>query len=169
MQCDGATDLTGDLVVDFTATAEEHNMTIDNPSTSFKDQEKVKLVNLGERENYPFEGFNILDEALRKLTQLINDYSEWIVNGLLKNHTGRDCGPFVAAYAEYLSDGLQVPNDGINVGLLFKRYAALLWIYGEAKAQMPYATDVKNPRRPKSNFVAPNEEQLVHIDLIFIT
>ncbi|PHT37930.1 hypothetical protein CQW23_21503 [Capsicum baccatum] len=25
-----------------------------------------------------------------------------------------DCGPFVVAYAEYLSDGLQVPNDGID-------------------------------------------------------
>ncbi|PHT53040.1 hypothetical protein CQW23_07502 [Capsicum baccatum] len=37
-----------------------------------------------------------------------------------------DCGLFVAAYAEYLSDGLQVPNDGLDAGLLRKRYAALL-------------------------------------------
>ncbi|PHT55024.1 hypothetical protein CQW23_03510 [Capsicum baccatum] len=37
-----------------------------------------------------------------------------------------DCGPFVAAYAEYLSDGLQVPNYGLDAGLLRKRYAALL-------------------------------------------
>ncbi|PHT51747.1 hypothetical protein CQW23_06209 [Capsicum baccatum] len=35
-----------------------------------------------------------------------------------------DCGPFVAAYIEYLSDGLQVPNDGLDAGLLRKRYAA---------------------------------------------
>ncbi|PHT70865.1 hypothetical protein T459_25969 [Capsicum annuum] len=41
-----------------------------------------------------------------------------------------DCGPFVAAYAEYLSDGLQVPNDGLDAGLLRKRYATLLWKYG---------------------------------------
>ncbi|KAF3636414.1 hypothetical protein T459_02270 [Capsicum annuum] len=45
-----------------------------------------------------------------------------------------DCGPFVATYGEYLSDGLQVTNDGLDVGLLRKRYAALLWKYGEAKA-----------------------------------
>ncbi|KAF3672545.1 putative protein EIN4-like [Capsicum annuum] len=57
-----------------------------------------------------------------------------------------DCGPFVAAYAEYLSDGLQVPNDGLDAGLLRKRYTALLWKYGEAKAQKPYATDIKDPR-----------------------
>ncbi|PHT92190.1 hypothetical protein T459_00072 [Capsicum annuum] len=176
--------------VDVTATAEEHNMTVDNPSTASKDEEKVEPVSLGERKNYPFEGFNISDEAPKKLTQLINDYSEWIADGLLKHHAGRrhfessseiqklakilptyldmsgfldqkvrtdwstieayrdkmanpfdvqyvdgiaqqtigslDCGPFVAAYAEYLSDGLQVPNDGLDAGLLRKRYATLL-------------------------------------------
>ncbi|PHT56772.1 hypothetical protein CQW23_05258 [Capsicum baccatum] len=74
------------------------------------------------------------------------------------------CGPFVAAYAEYLSDGLQVPNDGLDAGLLRKRYAALLWKYGEAKAQKSYATDVKDPRQPKPNSIALDEEQLVHID-----
>ncbi|PHT42512.1 hypothetical protein CQW23_16537 [Capsicum baccatum] len=75
-----------------------------------------------------------------------------------------DCSPFVAAYVEYLSDELQVPNDGLNAGLLHKRYAALLWKYGEAKAQKPYTIDVKDPRRPKPNFIALDEEQLVHID-----
>ncbi|PHU29003.1 hypothetical protein BC332_01096 [Capsicum chinense] len=264
--------------VDVAATAEEHNMTVDNPSTASKDEEKVEPVSLGERKNYPFEGFNISDEAPKKLTTLINDYSEWIADGLLNHHASRycqqhpkvsrneecliniikgfsisaglpwhlvddvyipmnygdefhwvfavvvlqerrirvydsmslkrhfgpsseiqnlakilptyldmsvffdqkvctdwttieeywdkvanpfdvqyvdgiaqqtigsqDCGPFVAAYAEYLSDGLQVLNNGLDVGLLFKRYAALLWKYGEAKAQKPYATNVKDP------------------------
>ncbi|PHT79103.1 hypothetical protein T459_17155 [Capsicum annuum] len=283
--------------VDVTATAEVHNITVYNPSNASKDEEKVKLISLGEWKNYSIEGFNISDEASKKLTQLINDYSEWIVNGLLKHHAGRycqqqsevfrneecliniikgfsisiglpwhlvdevyipincgdeihwvlaiiilkekrirvydlmsrrrrsgpsseiqklakilptyldmsdfldqnvrtdwltieayrdkmanpfnvqyvdgisqqtigslDCGPFVAAYAEYLSDGLQVPNDRLDVGLLRKIYAALLWKYGEAKAQKLYATDVKDSHRPKLNFVAPDEEQLVHID-----
>ncbi|KAF3657970.1 putative protein EIN4-like [Capsicum annuum] len=214
--------------VDVTATAEENNMTVDNPSTASKDEEKVEPVSLGERKNYPFEGFNISDEALKKLIQLINDYSEWIADGLLKHHAGRrrsrpsseiqkldkilptyldvsgfldqkvrtdwsmieayrdkmdnpfdvqyvdgiaqqtigslDCGPFVAAYAEYLSDGLQVLNDGLDAELLCKRYAALLWKYGETKAQKPYATDVKDPRRPKPNSIALDEEQLIHID-----
>ncbi|KAF3672645.1 putative protein EIN4-like [Capsicum annuum] len=259
------------------STDEDYNMIVDNPSAASKDEEKVEPVSLEERKNYPFEGFNILDEAPKKLIQLINDYSEWIVNGLLKHHTGRyttgnclykvyinnaydkycqqlpevfrneecliniikdfsisaglpwhlvdevyipincgdefhwvlavvvlkerrirvydsmlrrrrsgpsfeiqklakilptyldmsdfldqkirtnwstieayqekmanpfdvqyvdgiaqqtigslDCGPFVTAYAEYLTDGLQVPNDGLDAGLLRKRYAALL-------------------------------------------
>ncbi|PHT38880.1 hypothetical protein CQW23_22453 [Capsicum baccatum] len=253
--------------VDVTATTKENSMTVDNPSTASKDEEKVEPVILGERKNFPFEGFNISDEAPKKLIQLINDYLEWIADGLLKHHAGRyyqqqpevsrneecliniikgfsipaslpwnlvdevyipincgdefhwvlavvvlkerhirvydsmsrrrrsgpsseiqklaktlptyldmsgfldqkvrtdwDCGPFVSDYAEYLSDGLQVLNDGLDAGLLRKRYVALLWKYGEAKAQKPYATDVKDPRRPKPNFIALDEEQLVHID-----
>ncbi|PHT32380.1 hypothetical protein CQW23_28717 [Capsicum baccatum] len=65
----------------------------------------------------------------------------------------KDCSPFVAANAEYLSDGLQLPNNGIDAELLCKRYVALLCKYGEVKAQKSYATDVKDPRRPKPNFV----------------
>ncbi|PHT94344.1 hypothetical protein T459_02226 [Capsicum annuum] len=59
---------------------------------------------------------------------------------------------------KYLSDGFQVPNNGLDVGLLCKRYVALLWKYGEAKAQKSYASDIK------PDFIAPNEEQLVHIE-----
>ncbi|PHU00818.1 hypothetical protein BC332_30605 [Capsicum chinense] len=142
MQCDGATDLTDDLVVkkscfakcldlseennarfqkkmvDVTATAEDDNMKVDNPSTASKDEEKVKP-------------------------------------GLLS---------FCCRLCRVLSDGLQVPNDGLDAGLLRKRYAALLWKYGEAKAQKPYATNVKDPQRPKPNSIALDEEQLVHID-----
>ncbi|KAF3667780.1 hypothetical protein FXO37_09851 [Capsicum annuum] len=135
-----------DVDVTVEATTEEHNITVDNPSTASKEEEKVEPVSSGEQKNYPFEGLNISDEAPIKLTQLINDYSEWVVDGLLKHHVGRDCGPFVAAYTEYLSDGLQVPNDELDARLLRKRYVALLWKYREAKAQKPYASDIKDPR-----------------------
>ncbi|KAF3648849.1 hypothetical protein FXO38_17960 [Capsicum annuum] len=81
--------------------------------------------------------------------------------GIIKH---RDCSLFVAAYAEYLSDGFQVPNDGIDAGLLRKRYDDLLWKYGEAKAQKPYASDIKDPRQPQLNSITPDEKQLVHIE-----
>ncbi|PHT50144.1 hypothetical protein CQW23_09891 [Capsicum baccatum] len=86
------------------ATTEEHNITVYNPSTASKKEEKVKPVSLRERKNYPFEGFNISDEALKKLTQLINDYSKWIANGLLKHHVGSYCQqqPKVFRNEEYL-------------------------------------------------------------------
>ncbi|KAF3657482.1 hypothetical protein FXO37_14910 [Capsicum annuum] len=127
MQCDGATDLTGDFVVDVTveATAKQHNITVDNPSIASMGKEKVVPCHFGRTEELPFEGFNISYEAPKKLTKLINDYSKWIFNGLSKHHFGRNCGLFVVAYAEYLSDGLQVPNDGLDIRLLLKRYDAL--------------------------------------------
>ncbi|KAF3665648.1 hypothetical protein FXO37_10940 [Capsicum annuum] len=95
------------------ATVEEHNITVDSPSTASKYEEKVVPVSLGERKNYPFGG---------------------------------DCGHFVAIYAEYLSNGLQVLNDGLDARLLHKRYAALLWKYREAEAQKPFAINVKDQR-----------------------
>ncbi|PHT44785.1 hypothetical protein CQW23_13943 [Capsicum baccatum] len=96
---------------------------------------------------------------------MANPFDVQYVNEIAQHTIGiLNYGPFVAAYAECLSDRLQVPNDGLDAGLLRKRYAALLWKYGQAKAQKPHATDVKDPRRPKPNSVALNEEQLVHID-----
>ncbi|PHU04690.1 hypothetical protein BC332_25512 [Capsicum chinense] len=44
-------------------TAEQYNITVDNPSTAFMEEEKVDPIILKERKNYPFEGFNISDEA----------------------------------------------------------------------------------------------------------
>ncbi|PHU14016.1 hypothetical protein BC332_15221 [Capsicum chinense] len=155
-----------DIKVDVTieATAEEHNITIDNPSTASKEKVKVEPVSSEERNNYPFEGFNISSEAPKKLTQLINDYSEWIGDGLLKHHADRNYDLFITAYTEYLSDGLQVPNDELDAGLIRKRSTVLLWKYREAKVQNPYTSDIKDPRRPKSNFTASDEEKLIHIE-----
>ncbi|PHT33747.1 hypothetical protein CQW23_25547 [Capsicum baccatum] len=97
--------------------------------------------------------------------KMVNPFDVQYVEGISQQTIGSlDCDPFVATYVEYLSDGLQVPNDGLDAGLLYKRYATLLWKYGEAKAQKSYTRDIKDPRQPKSNFVAPDEEQLVHIE-----
>ncbi|KAM3356477.1 hypothetical protein P3S68_023191 [Capsicum galapagoense] len=77
-----------------------------------------------------------LDQKVRTDWSMIEAYRDKIV----------DYGLFIVAYAEYLSDGLQVPNNGLGAGLLHKRYAALLWKYGDAKAQKSYASDIKDPR-----------------------
>ncbi|PHT40092.1 hypothetical protein CQW23_18946 [Capsicum baccatum] len=95
---------------------------------------------------------------IQKLAKILPTYLD--MSGFLdqKVRTDWDCGPFVATYVEYLSNGLQVPNDGLDTGLLRKRYAALLWKYEEAKVRKLYATGVKDPRRPKPNSVAPDEK-----------
>ncbi|PHU22805.1 hypothetical protein BC332_07912 [Capsicum chinense] len=58
VQCARATEEQHELKkVDVTATAEEHNMTVDNPSTASQYEEKVEPVSLGEQKNYPFERY----------------------------------------------------------------------------------------------------------------
>ncbi|PHT59439.1 hypothetical protein CQW23_01802 [Capsicum baccatum] len=185
--------------VDVTATAEEHNITVDNPSTASKDEEKVEpvLVAVVLKERH-IRVYDLMSRRrhfgpsseIQKLVKILptyldmsgfldqNIHTDWstieayrgkmanpfavqYVDGIAQQTIGSlDCGPFVAAYAKYLSDGLQVPNDGLDARLLHKRYAALLWKYGEAKAQKPYATDVKDPGRPKSKSVAPMKNNL---------
>ncbi|PHT45561.1 hypothetical protein CQW23_14719 [Capsicum baccatum] len=94
-----------------------------------------------------------------------NLFNVQYVKGIAQQTTGiLDYGLFIAAYAEYLSDRLQVSNDGLDAGLLHKRYVSPLWKYGEAKDQKSYSNDIKDLRRPKPNSIAPDEERLIHID-----
>ncbi|KAF3633190.1 hypothetical protein T459_02652 [Capsicum annuum] len=169
--------------VDVTATTEEHNITVDNPSTASKDEKKycqqqpeffrneecliniIKgfgiptglpwhlvdkvhiTINCGDEFHWVLafivlkeRHIRVYDSMLRrrrsrpsfeiqKLAKILPTYLD--MSGFLYQ---KDYGSFVASYVEYLSDGLQVPNDGLDVGLLYKRYTALLWKYGEAKA-----------------------------------
>ncbi|PHT26509.1 hypothetical protein CQW23_33879 [Capsicum baccatum] len=97
--------------------------------------------------------------------KISNPFDIQYVEGIAQQIIGSlSCGPFVSACVEYLSDGLHVPNDRLDAGLLSKRYSSLLWKYGEEKAQKPYASDIKDPRRPKPNSITPDEEELIHID-----
>ncbi|KAF3659412.1 hypothetical protein FXO38_12649 [Capsicum annuum] len=50
-----------------------------------------------------------------------NPFDVQYVEGVAQQTIGSlNCGPFVAPYVEYLSDGLQVPNDGLYAELLCK-------------------------------------------------
>ncbi|PHT30828.1 hypothetical protein CQW23_27165 [Capsicum baccatum] len=132
VQCARATEEQHELnKVDITTTAKECNMTVDNPSTASKIVEPVR-TDLSTIEAYRDKMANLF--AL----QYVDRIGQQTIGSL-------DCGPFVSSYAEYLTDGLQVPNDGLDSVLLRKTYAALLLKYGEVKAQKPYATDVKDP------------------------
>ncbi|PHT72933.1 hypothetical protein T459_23718 [Capsicum annuum] len=91
------------------ATAEKYNITVDNPSTASKEEEKVEPM------------IEVYQD------KMANPFDVQYVEGIAQQTIGiLDCGPFVAAYTEYLSDGLQVPNDGLDARLLRKRYDALL-------------------------------------------
>ncbi|PHT55376.1 hypothetical protein CQW23_03862 [Capsicum baccatum] len=85
-------------------------------------------------------------EAYRDKTERLYELQDMDYLFFLKR---RDCGLFVAAYAEYLSYELQIPNDGLDARLFHQIYASLLWKYREAKAQKLCASNIKDPRGPK--------------------
>ncbi|PHT73424.1 hypothetical protein T459_24209 [Capsicum annuum] len=82
-----------------------------------------------------------LDQKVRTDWSMIEAYRDKMgnlfdvqyVEGVSQQTIGSlDCVLFVAAYARYLSDGLQVPNDGLNFELLHKIY---LLFYGNTEKQ----------------------------------
>ncbi|PHT78987.1 hypothetical protein T459_17039 [Capsicum annuum] len=150
----------------------KHNGMINaiNALTAFvKGMTSNRGVILSKRISYPYTPLEIKvrtdwSTIEAYLDKMGNPFDVQYIEGIAQQTiSSLNCGPFVTSYPEYLSDGLQVPNDGLDIGLLHKRYVALLWKYGEVKAQNPYASDTKYPRRPKPNSVIPDEEQLFHI------
>ncbi|PHT65770.1 hypothetical protein T459_30195 [Capsicum annuum] len=112
------------------STTEEHT-TIDNPSTTSKDKEKrrggsspsfeiVKMAKI--LPTYPdISGF--LDQKIRtdwSTIEIYQDkmgnpfYVEYVEGISQQSSDSLNYGIFVDAYAEYLSNGLQVPNDGLE-------------------------------------------------------
>ncbi|KAF3618582.1 putative protein EIN4-like [Capsicum annuum] len=62
-----------------------------------------------------------------------------------------DCGVFVCAYAEILSEEQQVHSCGFDATSQRARYASLLWHYGVEKANEGYRSDNGDPSRPMNS------------------
>ncbi|KAK4737385.1 hypothetical protein R3W88_001082 [Solanum pinnatisectum] len=63
----------------------------------------------------------------------------------ISQQASNNCGLFIAAYTEFLSDELQVPSDGISSETLRMRYASLLWNYEILKARSGYVSNNEDP------------------------
>ena len=71
-----------------------------------------------------------------------------LLNFLIDDISCRDCRLFVVAYAEFLSNVLEVPPCGISVDTLRMRYASLLWNYEILKPRSGYVSYNEDPQRP---------------------
>ncbi|KAF3678561.1 hypothetical protein FXO38_03191 [Capsicum annuum] len=80
----------------------------------------------------------------------------------LNEHSFENCGAFVAGYAEYLSEGMNVSSDDFEAEYHQMRYATLLQKYGIQKAQKDYVSKNDDPpRRPRSrNIRIPGENEI---------
>ncbi|PHT98274.1 hypothetical protein BC332_32794 [Capsicum chinense] len=117
--------------------------------SSYKGKESATVNFL---RKHPFDGCLISDEMPMGL---IEEYCDWIVEGLLKFHEKKDCGVFVAAYAEFLSDEMQIPSSTLDAEYIRKRYVTLLWNYGVKKAKKIYSSDHDDPPRVRPFYVPP--------------
>ncbi|PHT32018.1 hypothetical protein CQW23_28355 [Capsicum baccatum] len=80
----------------------------------------------------------------------------------LNEHPFEDCGVFVAGYAEYLSEGMNVPSDGFEAEYHRMHYATLLRKYGIQKVQKGYVSENDDPSRPRSrNIRISGENEIV--------
>ncbi|WMV23904.1 hypothetical protein MTR67_017289 [Solanum verrucosum] len=75
-----------------------------------------------------------------------------------------DCGMYVVAYDEYLSDRIPVPKISFRSDNLRARYGALLWQYGTEKAKARYVSENDDPTRPRSHSKKPAQEDVVKVD-----
>ncbi|KAH0734313.1 hypothetical protein KY285_010020 [Solanum tuberosum] len=75
-----------------------------------------------------------------------------------------DCGTYVAAFAEFLSDEIKVPSIPFQSEYLRSRYATLLWKYGTDKANAGYVSQNDDPIRLKAASIILPDDELFNVD-----
>ncbi|XP_047264168.1 uncharacterized protein LOC107866431 [Capsicum annuum] len=70
-----------------------------------------------------------------------------------------------AAYAEYLSDGHQIPSSEFDPEMYRTRYTSLLWGYGLNKASNEYVDDNQDPPRPKRTFIPSEDTEMIDVEM----
>ncbi|PHU24508.1 hypothetical protein BC332_09615 [Capsicum chinense] len=81
-----------------------------------------------------------------------------------KDRTNWNCGLFVAAYAEFLSDRHQISSSEFDWKKHRTRYASLLWDYGVNKACTGYVSDNQDPPRPKRTFIRSEYTKMIDVE-----
>ncbi|PHT69057.1 hypothetical protein T459_28544 [Capsicum annuum] len=114
------------------------------------------------KQKFTFDGFLISNDMPRGV---IEEYKQWVEEGLLKFHAKKDCGAFVAGYAEYISERMSVPSVDFESEYHRMRYASLLQNYDIRKANKGYLSENDDPPRPRTKTLPnPNEYEIVSIE-----
>ncbi|PHT60275.1 hypothetical protein CQW23_02638 [Capsicum baccatum] len=101
---------------------------------------------------------------ITRQTGLVNEISfdvDYVQNIPQQASDSLDCGIFVCAYAEILSEGLQVHSCGFDAASQRARYASLLWHYGVEKENEGYTSDNGDPPRPRKGVIEEIEANAI--------
>ncbi|KAG5622782.1 hypothetical protein H5410_008000 [Solanum commersonii] len=72
-------------------------------------------------------------------------------------------GLYVATFAEFLSDQINMPQDGFLLEYLCNRYATLLWRYDIDKANDGYISENDDSPKLMGQSTPPLEEDLIYV------
>ncbi|KAM3378477.1 hypothetical protein P3S68_010890 [Capsicum galapagoense] len=89
-------------------------------------------------------------------TDLVNEIPfdvDYVQNIPQQASDSLDCGVFVYAYAEILSEGLQVHSCGFDATSQRARYTSLLWHYRVEKANEGYMSDNGDTPLPRKSII----------------
>ncbi|PHU22675.1 hypothetical protein BC332_07782 [Capsicum chinense] len=115
-----------------------------------------------------FEKKDRTDWSLLDADKKITDqhvFDVHIVDGIVQQSSGMlDCGLFVVAYAEFLSDRHQIPSSKFDLKKYRTRYTSLLWDYGMNKACTRYVRDNQDPPRPKRTFLRSEDTEMIDVE-----
>ncbi|XP_055807056.1 uncharacterized protein LOC129875859 [Solanum dulcamara] len=103
------------------------------------------------------------DKSIGNMLEPHHPFAVEYVEGIAQQGSDSlDCGVFLAICAEYLSDGVSIPNTGLNAKFFHSRYVALLWRYGCQKAMNGYVSDNDDPKKPRRD-ISPSQGELIDV------
>ncbi|PHT42591.1 hypothetical protein CQW23_16616 [Capsicum baccatum] len=107
--------------------------------------------------------WSFLDAYKKKMDQHVFDVH--IIDGIIQQSSDTlDCGLFVAAYTEFLSDRHQILSSKFDPKKQRTRYTSLLWDYGVNKACTGYVSDNQDPPRPKRTFIRSEDTEMIDVE-----
>ncbi|PHT38573.1 hypothetical protein CQW23_22146 [Capsicum baccatum] len=141
---------------------EGYGISDDIPSSIIEEYKKWVLEDtiLSTQQDYA-ESIVVADNE-NAVDNIIKDFS--IPAGLPWHLLTRDCGVFVAGYAEYISEEMSVPAVDFEATYHRMRYASLLRNYDLRNAKKGYVSENEDPPRPRpTKHSIPNEMAIVRI------
>ncbi|PHT81849.1 hypothetical protein T459_14864 [Capsicum annuum] len=116
----------------------------------------LAVIVLKERLIRVYDSLSTYKGKITQQTGLVNEIPfdvDYVQNIPQQASYSLDCGIFVCAYAEILSEGLQVHSCGFDAASQRACYASLLWHYEVKKANEGYTSDNGDPPRPRKNII----------------